>query len=160
MYRFVVFLHVASVLIFMLSHGASAAVAFRLKKVSELQEVRALLTLSSSTFNTFYGSFLLLLGAGVAAGFMKHLWGKGWLWTSLGLFILITISMLTMATPHFRALRKASGMEYYERKRMPAQEPRPEEVAVLLKSSLPTTISLIGTIGILIILWLMIYKPF
>jgi ABC-type transport system involved in cytochrome bd biosynthesis fused ATPase/permease subunit len=160
MYRFIVFLHVASVLAFMLAHGGSAAVAFRLKKVSELHEVRTLLTLSSSTLSIFYASFLVLLGSGIAAAFMGHHWDEAWLWVALGLFVLITVSMLTMASPHFSALRKACGMEYFARKTMPAEEPRPEEVAILLRSSVPVTTSLIGTIGIFIILWLMIYKPF
>ena len=161
MHRVLVFVHVASVLTFMLSHGASAAVALRLRKVTELHDVKALLDLSSSTFNIFYASFLALLVTGIWAGFTGDHWRHLWIWAALGLFIAIAAVMYAIASSHFTALRRASGLPYYAgRKTGQAEEPRAEEVAALLKSSRPIVASIIGFVGILLILWLMLYKPF
>ena len=79
MYPWIVFLHVAGGFGFMLAHGASASVAFALRRERNLERLRALLDLSSGSFNVMYLSLLVLLAAGIVAGFMQKWWGQGWI---------------------------------------------------------------------------------
>ena len=70
MYPWIALVHVIGGFGFFLAHGASAAVAFRLRKERDLERVRALLDLSSSTISALYISLLVLLAAGIWAGFL------------------------------------------------------------------------------------------
>ena len=49
-YQIVVFLHVVSVLGYLLAHGVSAAVSFALQKERDINRVRALLDLSAASY--------------------------------------------------------------------------------------------------------------
>ena len=63
MYIWVVFLHVAGTLGFALAHGTSMFVALKLRKERDLERVKALLEVSSSSVIVMYVSLLLLLAA-------------------------------------------------------------------------------------------------
>jgi hypothetical protein len=75
MYPWIVFLHVAGGFGFVLAHGASASVAFALRRERNLERIRALLDLCSNSFNVMYFSLLVLLVAEIVAGFKQN-----WLW--------------------------------------------------------------------------------
>lgn len=155
MYLWVVFLHVAGAFGFLLAHGVSVAVLFRLRTERKRERIRALLELSSSSLSGFYASIMLLLGAGILAGFLGHWWDRAWIWTALGLFIAIAIAMYPLATAYLRRVRAAVEVR-------PSGEPMAadEELDELLGSGRPVTIAVIGFGGIAVILWLMILKPF
>jgi ABC-type Co2+ transport system permease subunit len=91
MYRWIVFLHIAGIFGFLLAHGSSAGVAFALRRERRPERLRALLDLSSSTLSVFYLSLLVLLAAGIVAGFMGHWWGQGWIWLSLGVLVAMVV---------------------------------------------------------------------
>lgn len=99
MYRWVVFLHILSAFLFVLMHGASAIVSLRLRKERDLDRVRALLDLSTAYLGGTYGALLMLLGAGVVAGFLGKWWGQGWIWVSLGVLIALMAAMYVLAHP-------------------------------------------------------------
>ncbi len=69
-YRWIVFLHVLSAFTFVLLHGTSALAAFVLKREKHLRCIRALLELSNNYFSAMYGALLVMLVAGIIAGFM------------------------------------------------------------------------------------------
>jgi hypothetical protein len=59
-------------------------------------------------------------------------------------------------------VREAVGLRSYETKK-DAPDPTPvsaEELVALLDSRRPDVIGLVGIIGLLILLWLMMFKPF
>lgn len=99
MYRWVVFLHILSAFLFVLMHGASAMVSLRLRKERDLDRVRALLDLSTAYLGGTYGALLMLLGAGVVAGFLGKWWGQAWIWVSLGVLIALMAAMYVLAHP-------------------------------------------------------------
>jgi NADH:ubiquinone oxidoreductase subunit 2 (subunit N) len=163
MYPWWKFLHIAGAFGFVLAHGASAAVAFKLRTERSRERVRALVELSSYTLSVFYGSFVLLLGAGIVAGFLGKWWGFGWIWTSLALLLAITVLMYLLATPYYDRVRIAVGVPTYQQKKKgiaPGPEAKDEELATLLSSPRPVVVALIGAVGLLIIVWLMVLKPF
>ncbi len=151
-YLFWKLLHLIGAFGFVAAHGATAAVAFRLRGEREPVRVRALLELSRSTRSLMYWSLLVLVVAGVANGFYFHYWSQGWIWTSLVLLTALLVAAFPLAVPYYRRIRLAVDPE------RPVASP--EELAVLLTSSRPIVIAWVETVGILVILWLMVYKPF
>jgi uncharacterized membrane protein len=155
MYPWIVFLHIAGVFGFLLSHGAAVAVLFRLRKERDRQAIQTLLELSSASMLGFYASIAVLLVAGIAAGFVGNWWRMIWIWLSLGLFLAISVSMYVMASRYFRRIRTAAATR-------PSGAPMAsnEELDELLRSGRLPAIALIGYVGIVVILWLMVFKPF
>ncbi len=155
MYPWVVFLHVAGVFGFLLAHGASVTVMFRLRTERERERIVTLLDLSSTSMLAFYASIVVLLAAGILAGFIGNWWRMLWIWVSLGLFLAIAVAMYPLASTYFRRVRRAVGSR-------PSGAPMAsdEELDELLTSTRPLIIALVGFGGILAILWLMLFKPF
>lgn len=162
MYEIIIFLHVVGVFGFLLAHGASNAVAFALRREQNMERVRALLMLSPGTFGMMYGGLLLILITGIAAGFLLNWWGRGWIWVSLVLLIAIVFAMSLYVTPYYGNLRKAAGLPYMEKFKIqpPQASASDEELARMLGSSRAMQGALIGWAGLLVILWLMMFKPF
>lgn len=161
MYRWVVFLHVLAAFLFVLMHGASAMVSLRLRKERDLDRVRALLDLSTAYLGGTYGALLLLLGAGVVAGFLGKWWGQAWIWISLGVLIALMAAMYVLGTSFYTRVRKAAGTEYMENyKPHPAVAPAPTELEALLNSRRPELLAAVGGVGLVVLIWLMMFKPF
>ena len=162
LYRSVLFIHIFFGFLYMLSHGTSATVAYRLRQETGLERIRALLDLSASSFTLMYISLLAMVLGGVALGFLGRWWSTGWIWTSIALLVLILVVMGLMASKHFHRVRRAVGLPFLDgTKQHPAVAPAsPEELHQLLQSGRPYVITLIGLGGWAIILGLMIFKPF
>ena len=162
MYRWIVFLHIAAIFGFLLAHGSSAAVAFALRRERKPERLRALLDLSSSTLSVFYLALLVLLVAGIVAGFMGHWWGRGWIWLSLLVLVAMVAGMWTIGSQHYHRVRKALGMGYMEGMKFhPHVEPATAEALdALLARGQPVLLAAIGYGGALIVAGLMWFKPF
>ena len=76
MYQWVVFAHVFAVFGFLIGHGASAAVIFRLRRERDVNSIRVLLDLSRRANGVANACLLVLIAAGVTAGFMGGWWGR------------------------------------------------------------------------------------
>jgi uncharacterized membrane protein len=163
MYDSIKFLHVASVFLFLLSHGASANISFQLKKERQPDRIRALLDLSAWSFIGMGVGFLLLLITGIIASFAGPWAAKnGWIWVSIGLLLAITVSMSILGSAFYTKVRAAVGVPPYKRStQQPLGETKSEEeIAKLLNTNQPIVLSVIGFGGILIIAYLMMFKPF
>jgi hypothetical protein len=162
LYKPILYLHILAAFLYILSHGASAAAAYRLRHESQIERIRALLDLSGSTFSLMYVSLLVVVLAGVAMGFMGRWWAAGWIWTSLALLLAIVVSMSLIASRHFHRVRKAVGLPFLEgtKEHAPVAPGPPDELAGLLVSGKPHLITLIGLGGWAVILALMVFKPF
>jgi MFS family permease len=162
LYRSVLFIHIFFGFLYLLSHSASATVAYRLRSENGPERIRALLDLSASAFTLTYISLLAMVLGGVALGFLGRWWSTGWIWTSIALLVLILVIMGLIASKHFHRVRRAVGLPYLDGyKEHPAVTPAsPEELHQLLQSGRPQLITLIGLGGWAIILGLMIFKPF
>ena len=164
MYPWVVYLHVLATLTFLFAHGVTSIVAWRLRGVPDSATARAWLGLYAAGryFVLLYGSLLVILISGVAAGFMGQWWDEGWIWLSLALLIGIIVGMFFIGTRRYSRLRQALGMPWFDgRKEHPAGEPASiEEIHALLADSPALALTVIGFGGIAIILWLMMFKPF
>jgi hypothetical protein len=162
LYRWIVYLHILGAFGFLLAHGGSASATFRVRREKTLDGLRAILQLSNASFGLMYGSLLLMLVAGIVSGFLGRWWGFGWIWVSLGLLIATAVAMYIQATGFFNRLRRASGLPWFDGRRgRPAQAPAsPEELARLRGSARPGLTTLLGVLPIVLIVWLMVFKPF
>ena len=161
-YPWVVFLHVLGAFGFVFGHGASAMVSFRLRSEQEPARIASLLGVSTAGLVLTYVSLLVLIVAGVIAGFMGDWWGHAWIWVAIALLVLILAGMYAMATPYYKQVRLAVGIADPRAKPSdPAPQPlAPDQLAGLLRSSVPINLAVLGGIGLLLIIWLMILKPF
>ena len=64
-YPWFVFAHLAGLVLFSISHGASAFMAFRLRNASDLPTARALLGMGQLSIGPMYIGLLLLIGGWV-----------------------------------------------------------------------------------------------
>jgi hypothetical protein len=161
MYGFVVFLHVLGAFAFVAAHGVSMVAAFRLRGERDRARQATLLELSQIGVGASYVGLLILLVAGILAGFMGDHWGRGWIWASLGTLLAVAILMYAVATPFYGRMRAAAGIggmgQSAERFKPPATE---ADLEALPASSRPLLLALIGGVGLTVIVWLMLIKPF
>jgi hypothetical protein len=147
---------------FLLAHGVSAGVILRLPAEQDPERMKALLDLSGHSAQSMYISLLLLIVTGVVSGFMGEWWGQIWIWASLVVLVLVFVGMQVRGSGYTTAVRKAIGAPYFEK--MKLQDPLPpaskEEIAALLSPSRGIELLAMGGVALLIILWLMILKPF
>jgi len=162
LYQLVVFLHVVCVFGYLLAHGVSAAVSFALKKERDIARVHALLDLSAASYPLMMNSLWAFLIFGIIAAFLGGWWGRGWVWTSLGLGLVIFLLMMFLGANHYGEARKAAGIRYNFKGKWFAPEPAKsdEEVFAILAKVNPILLTVIGYGGFAIITWLMTAKPF
>ena len=160
-YGVVVFIHATTILLFFIAHGASMAVGFRLKAESDPARVRALLDLSRFALGTptFVVAGIGLL-TGILAGFLGGHWGRLWIWVSLVLFIAIAGAMTPLASMRWQPIRAAAGMTTSGPGAIEARPEDPVELRRLLDAWNPVPIAVVGLTGFVVILWLMLTKPF
>ena len=154
MHRWWVFLHIAGVFGFLMSHGVSAYVTLRLPRERDPARVSHLLELSASSVGFMWNSIGLLLLGGILAGFTGHFWGQAWIWAAIVVLVAVIAAMYAMGTTWAKRLRtisaaKVGGTEAVSQ----------EQFEQILHSKRPYTIAAIGFVGLLAILWLMIFKP-
>jgi len=159
-YAWWVFLHILGAFAFAFGHGASGLAAFRIRATRDPAQVRMLLDLSSMALGVTYVGLLLLLVGGIAAGLAGDHFSSGWIWAALVILVLIIVAMYAMATPFYGQMRVAAGA----RPKNPKIDPNPvvDQAALdaLAGSNRPAVLLAIGTIGFVLILWLMVIKPF
>ena len=159
-YAWWVFLHILGAFAFAFGHGASALAAFRIRATREPAQVRTLLDLSSMALGVTYVGLLLLLIGGIAAGLAGDHFSRGWIWAAIVILVVIIVAMYAMATPLDGQLRVAAGVRAKDPKVDPNPVVNQAEIDTLASSNRPAVLLAIGTIGFLLILWLMVIKPF
>lgn len=154
-YQWWVFLHIVGVFGFLLAHGVSVGVAFRLRRERDPHRINALLELSGSSILLVNVSLIVLMIAGVVAGFLGHWWGQGWIWTALGILLATSVAMSVLARPFYKRIRLVA-----EALASGSQAVTEEQFASVLRNPRPLVIAGVGFAALLVILWLMMFKPF
>ncbi|HET6381296.1 MAG TPA: DUF2269 family protein [candidate division Zixibacteria bacterium] len=161
MHQWIVFAHVLGAFIFVGAHGVSMFASFRLRATRDPARIAELLELSGRSIAGLYIGLLILLAAGIAAGFTGGFWGRGWIWTALGLLVVILAVMYSVATPFYGRMRAAAGMAPYAAKAAELEPPAtPADLDQLATSNRPVWLAVVGGIGLVVIVYLMIAKPF
>ena len=162
LYEWLKFLHVVAAITFLVAHGTSIAISFSVKREDEMTKVKTMLDLSGTMWIAMMLALLVAGIAGIVLGFMLNWWSQWWIWVSVVLLLVITIWMFQIGQGTYHPLRKALGMPYMARGRdMPAGEPASEEESrALIAKTQPHLMLLVGYGGFVVIIWLMMFKPF
>jgi len=158
MYIWVVSLHVALIFLFLIQHAAEIYVAFKLREQEEPQGIFGVYSfLPNNNSRNLRITYLLIIATGIAAGFISTWWKDGWMWTGLGLMIVIWGVMYRVGANYLYAV-DAITEEALEKKDDPSAIDK-------FKSNLkarrePEILLVAAALGGLIILWLMMLKPF
>jgi MFS family permease len=153
-YRWWKLLHVLGVLGFVLFHGVSTMVAIRLRKERDRARIAGLLQFSGSSVMGMYVALGTLIVFGVIAGFSGQWWSYWWIWISLALLVATIVEMYVVARPSDQQLQDAIQLR-------PSGVPRKsdEELDLVLRSRLALFNAVWGILALVIITWLMIWKP-
>jgi len=142
MYQWIVFIHIASVLGLLIVHPVT--VAFHLKEERDDTRIRELLEVSEAASTLRWIFFGLTIATGVALGFMGGFLGTAWIWAALAIFVLIGVVMNVYGG---RTIDKIADTK------------DDAEMERLLARFQPMILAVVGVGGLLIVLYLMLFKP-
>lgn len=162
LYPWLRFGHILSALLFVAGHGVSMVVAFRIRAERDPARMLALLDLSASSLYVAGVGLLLVLVTGIAAGIVGNLFGRGWIWASIVVFVVVAGVMTPLAGAHFARLREGLGQRTRQMKPTDP-DPTPLTIDNVLRVAgrrTPEATAAIGITGIVALVWLMGFKPF
>ena len=142
MYQWIVFIHIASVMGLLLVHPVT--VAFHLKEERDDTRIRELLEVSEAASTLRWVFFGLTLASGVVLGLMGSWWGTTWIWGALVIFVAIGLVMNLYGGRTIDRIADTRDDTEMER---------------LLTRFRPGILAVTGTGGLLLILYLMLFKP-
>jgi len=142
MYQWIVFIHIASVMGLLLVHPVT--VAFHLKEERDDTRIRELLEVSEAASTLRWVFFGLTLASGVVLGLMGSWWGTPWIWVALVIFVVIALVMNLYGGRTIDRIADTRDDAEMER---------------LLTRFRPGILAVTGTGGLLLILYLMLFKP-
>jgi hypothetical protein len=153
-YRWLLLLHIASVLALLGTHGTSMTVLYRIRRERDRTKVLDLVTLSGETILPMYISLAAIVVTGVLLGLKVHAFSRWWLWVAIVILVAISALMGAIARPYFARVKEACQVR-------PSGVPRvsDEELGEILSAATAHVIAAIGGLGLLAILYLMVFQP-
>lgn len=155
LYLWFVVVHLVGLVVFSISHGGSAFMAFRVRGERDPVVVDALLKVGQLSVGPMYIGLLLLIVGGLGAAAAVNLWGKPWVIASMVVFVVVLVVMWAVASPYYMGLRKT--LEERGPDGRPTMEPA--ALATMLDTRRPEILTAVGTVGLVLLVWLMIIKP-
>jgi hypothetical protein len=149
------FLHLVGIFGFLICHGVSIFVLYRIRNVQlDRVKIGELISFSGLTTMPMYVSLLVLIVGGVGTGITIKAFSQLWLWVSIAILLITVVLMAAVASPYFKKITAACEVR-------PSGVPRKadEELDALLHDRTATLITTIGSVGLVAILYLMIFKP-
>ncbi len=161
-YPWIVLLHVVSAFVFILAHGVSAFVPFKVRDEPDRARISALLDLSGSSLNLSFVGLGLAVVSGIVAAIIGGHFSQFWPWAAIGVLIVVSGLMTPMATYPLTAIRRAVGQPNRDdRKKGIVPEPLTDAQIATLRAGLrPELAAVVGFVGLVVLIWLMQTKPF
>jgi cytochrome bd-type quinol oxidase subunit 2 len=153
-FKWVLYLHIVSVLAFLATHGVSMVVLYRIRAERDRKRILDLITLSGETTIPMYISLGAIVVTGILAGLKIKSFREWWIWAAIVLLVAIVGLMTAIAKPYFNRVKTACEVR-------PSGVPRvsDQELGEILGAPAVGLISAIGIIGLLAILYLMVFQP-
>jgi hypothetical protein len=154
MYPWLVVLHLIGLVVFLLAHGVSMFVVFRIRREDDRNVVAAMLGLSQVGSRVMYVGLLLLGLGGLGAAGSAGLLLTPWIVASYVVLAVTLIAMYAMGSGFYYPLREGlTGSEKVARL-------EDDELRAMLRSSRrPEALAVIGLGSLVILTWLMTMKP-
>ena len=154
-YELWVFIHVLGVARNPATHGVSMYTMFAARGGERDRErILFLCELSKRTIGPMYVSMGLLVLGGVAAGIQAKLFAQTWLWASIIVLLVIVAAMSVTGTPWMKELREGCTRWHDGTFTM-----TDEELAAHLDGPMVPIVAGSGAAALVLILYLMVYKP-
>jgi hypothetical protein len=102
-------------------------------------------------------TYSLIIMTGITAGFITPWWKQGWMWAALGVMVVIWIVMTRVSSVYLYAVDAIAERALRHREDASAIEQFRSEWKARRE---PEILSGTSVLGGLIILWLMMFKPF
>jgi hypothetical protein len=153
-YRYWVLLHILAVIAFVASHGVSMFALLRIRRLgTDRERIQDAISFSGTTTLPMYVSLAVLVVAGFVAGVQGSWLSQGWIWIAIVVLVITTGLMAAIARPYFHRITDACAVR-------PSGVPRTsdQELSALVRAPAGNLIMAIGTIGLAVIVWLMIFK--
>jgi uncharacterized membrane protein len=157
-YQGLVFLHLIGVVVFALGHGVSMLVAFRIRGEQEPRVVSALLGLSQMSTGLTYVGLLLLGIGGLGAAAQAGLLLAPWIVASYVVLVVVLAVMYSVASPYYGRLRELVGSAGAVAADG-SSAADPEELRRALRTRRPEVLLVVGSVGLLVLVWLMVFRP-
>lgn len=154
MYQWLVFVHLVGLVLFVLTHGVSMWVAFTVRRNPEPDTARLLLGLSSRANGVMYLGLLLLAVGGLGAAGNAGLLTAGWVVASYAVLAVVLVAMYAMGAGFYYPLRDALNPKGG------APPIDATELARRVANRRPEALTLVGVGGLVVLVWLMVLKPF
>lgn len=130
LYSWLLFIHLLGVFVFLVGHGFAG--------VAALTRNTAVLGAQLAADRIGLPGLGVTVLSGIWLGFIDNAWGRGWIWAAIVILVAISALMGFMSLPYHRA-----------------REQKAEPVG-----SRPVTMTWTGGLALLLILFLMVFKPF
>jgi hypothetical protein len=161
-YRVIVFLHVLSALGFLMAHGVSAMMLFKVSRERSYDALCNYLEISSLAMKP---AMLALHGVeitGITLTLMGRWWMMGWIWVALALFIGVGFVMAKYAAGYMNNVRRAMGIpSHKDLKKGLRPVPAPyEKLMEVVATGRPRLVATAALSGLAMIVALMTLKPF
>jgi len=153
-YQWILLLHIVSVLALLGTHGTSMVVLYRIRAERDRKKIFDLISLSGETTIPMYVSIGAIVVTGILLGVKLRVFSHWWVWLAIVLLVAIVGLMTAIAKPYFKRVKAACEVR-------PSGVPRvsDEELGDILRSPSAHVITAIGVIGLVAILYLMVFQP-
>jgi uncharacterized membrane protein len=149
MYQALVFIHLVGVVVMAVAHGVSIFAAFRVRRETDPRVVAAVLGMPKSAVMLLYVGFLLLAIGGFGAAWQAGVLLAPWAIASYVVLAIVVGVMYAVATGYYVRLRELASAEGVD----------PGALQAALVTRRPEVLAVVGTSGLLILLWLMVVRP-
>ena len=147
LYLWLKFFHIVGLGAFLIAHGVSAGTSFMLRRAPTDAMRAALLRASIQSAAVFYPALVVIVVTGVWMGFAGSWWRTGWIWAGIATLVAVIVIMSAMSVPYHKARDAANAKP-------------PAEIEPMLSRARPLELAVVGAIGLLILFFLMVLKPF
>jgi len=145
LYLWLKFFHLVGLAVFLLAHGMAAGGSLALRGPFSADS-RGLLRLSQRSAIIANPGLVVVIVTGVWMGFAGNWWGQAWLWATIVVLVAVVAAMFFIARPYYLA-------------RDAADQPD-AALAGRLGNTRPLAAAWIGSLGLLLLIMLMVFKPF
>jgi len=148
LYVWLKFFHLLGLGVFLFGHGISAGTSLVVRSRPVEAVTGALLNASNRASAISYPGLLVLVVTGVWMGFAGSWWHAGWIWVAIGVLVATLVVMGALSVP------------YHQTRDALAKKESGSEVENRLKQARPAALAAVGTLAVVILFFLMVFKPF
>jgi hypothetical protein len=157
MYSWLLFLHIGSVLAFMLIHGVQVTVTWKMRREADPARMVQLFDALPSTLPLRWAVLAIFI-TGFALVVFRNLWFAAWIWVSLGTLAAIWLAMYRWGGEYYTEIENEVTPLMDAADEIAVAEKRAAFDRARLSWRVPA-MTIVGIAGVAVILWLMVFRP-